>query len=405
MRYDLAIVGGGMVGASLALALARTSKRVVLIEPVLPGVGTQSSFDDRTSALANGTRRVLETIGAWPAIASQACPIQQIQVSDAGHLGAVRLNAAEQGLSALGYTVANRVIGAALWQALRAQTQVELRVPARVTAAQNAGDCLRLDLQGAAESAPAAQSLEARLVVAADGAHSLVRQAAGIADVTVDYEQVAIVANLQAGRVADGIAYERFTPHGPLALLPLLDGSYTVVWTVSAAAAPQLMASSDAAFLAQLLQRFGWRIGELLRVGKRSAYPLALSRAQHTVAARTVLVGNAAQSLHPVAGQGFNLGLRDAAVLAELVAEAGDAGAPSILAEYEQRRAADRRGMIGFTDGLVRLFAMDRPGAAQLRGLGMLLFDAMPDAKRALSRVSWGFGARAPRLLRGLALT
>ncbi len=403
--YDLAIVGGGMVGASLALALARTSKRVVLIEPVLPGVGAQPSFDDRTSALANGTRRILETIGAWAAIGSSACAIQQIQVSDAGHFGAARLSAAEQGLPALGYTVANRVIGTALWQALRAQVQVELRAPVRVTAVNDDGDYLRLDLQGSAAGASVVQPLRARLVVAADGAQSLVRQAAGIADVTVDYEQVAIVANLQAGRAAAGIAYERFTPHGPLAVLPLQDGSYTVVWTLSAAAAPELLAASDAAFLAQLHPRFGWRIGELLRVGKRAAYPLALSRAQRTVAARTVLVGNAAQSLHPVAGQGFNLGLRDAAVLAELVAVTDDAGAPSVLAEYEQRRAVDRRGMINFTDGLVRLFAMDRSGVAQLRGLGMLLFDAMPDAKRALSRVSWGFGVRAPRLLRGLSLT
>jgi 2-octaprenyl-6-methoxyphenol hydroxylase len=399
MRYDLAIVGGGMVGASLALALAGSRRRVALIEPITPGAGTQPSFDDRTSALSNGTRRVLETLGAWPAMAELACHIREIQVSDAGHFGAARLNAGEQGLAALGYTVSNRVIGQALWSALRAQSQVELLAPVRVAGVQAAGDCLRLELQGAAQS-----TLESRLVVAADGAHSLVRHAAGIEDVTVDYEQVAMVANLRASRAASGIAFERFTNHGPLAMLPLTDGSYTVVWTVSAAAAPALLAADDDSFRAQLQQRFGWRIGELLRVGKRASYPLALSRAQQLVATRTALVGNAAQSLHPVAGQGFNLGLRDAAVLAELVAAADDAGAASVLAEYERRRAVDRRGMIGFTDGLVRLFAMEHPGAAQLRGLGMLLFDAMPDAKRALSRVSWGFGARAPRLVRGLDL-
>src|SRR5258706_2831355 len=308
MRYDLAIVGGGMVGASLALALAGTTRRVALIEPVLPGAGTQPSFDDRSSALANGTRRVLETIGAWQAIAPHACAIREIQVSDAGHYEAARLDAAGQGLPALGYTVANRVLGQALWSALRAQSRVQLLAPARVVGVGDAGDCLRLTLQGGAVAA-----LEARLVVAADGAQSLVRQSAGIENVTVDYEQVAVVANLAASRVATGIAYERFTQHGPLAVLPLTDGSYTVVWTVSLGEAPTLLAADDDSFRRQLQQRFGWRIGELLRVGQRAAYPLALSRAQQTVALRTALVGNAAQSLHPVAGQGFNLGLRDAA--------------------------------------------------------------------------------------------
>jgi 2-octaprenyl-6-methoxyphenol hydroxylase len=398
---DLIIVGGGMVGASLALSLANTSRRVALIEPVMPGSGVQPSFDDRTSALANGTRRILETIGAWPAIGPQATPIQRIQVSDAGHFGAARLDAAEQGLPALGYTVSNRVIGAALWQALNQQQRIAIHAPARVAAVQLTPALAVVDLVDARGQA---QRLQARLVVAADGAQSLVRAAAGIAAATMDYHQVAIVANLRAERPADGTAYERFTPHGPLAVLPLADGSYTVVWTVSTEEAPLLLAADDDQFRERLQQRFGWRIGALQRVGQRSSYPLALSRAGRSTALRSALVGNAAQALHPVAGQGFNLGLRDAAVLAELVADAADPGAPEVLEAYERRRATDRRSMIHFTDGLVRLFALQQPGVAQLRSLGMLLFDAAPGAKRALSRISWGFGAPAPRLLRGLPL-
>jgi 2-octaprenyl-6-methoxyphenol hydroxylase len=406
---DLAIVGGGMVGASLALALANTAVRVAVIEPVLPGAGAQPSFDDRTSALSNGTRRILETIGAWPGIAPGACAICQIRVSDAGHFGAARLDAGKLGLPAMGYTVSNRVIGSALWEALqKAGDSVQLLAPAHVDAVESGGDWVNLSVTrgGATE----VSTLRARLVVAADGAQSLVRSTAGVEAEVVDYQQVAIVASLAATEPASGIAFERFTPHGPIALLPRHDGSYTIVWTVPTDEAPAVLALSDAEFCTHLQQRFGWRVGRFTRTGARASYPLALSRASAITAPRVVLVGNAAQSLHPVAGQGFNLGLRDAAVLAELVAAAkqrnaqADVGAAPLLDEYTRRRSADRDGMIGFTDGLVRLFGLEQPGAPQLRSLGLLLFDAAPPLKQAMSRISWGFGNKAPRLLRGLPL-
>jgi 2-octaprenyl-6-methoxyphenol hydroxylase len=425
-EFDLVIVGGGMVGASLALALAKTAVRVAVIEPVLPGSGTQPSFDDRTSALSNGSRRILETIGAWPGIAPDAAAIREIRVSDAGHFGAARLDADKLGLSALGYTVSNRVIGSALWEKLLQvsgspdstgrTSGVQILAPARVSAVEIGNEWVSLSVTrggaGAGTTAGAATTLSTRLVVAADGAQSLVRSAAGIDNEVVDYQQVAIVASLAASEPASGIAYERFTPHGPIALLPRRDGSYTIVWTVSTGEAPGVLALSDDEFCILLQQRFGWRVGRFTRAGARASYPLALSRAAACTAPRVVLVGNAAQSLHPVAGQGFNLGLRDAAVLAELVAGADkdvaagavDIGAASPLADYTRRRSADRDGMIGFTDGLVRLFALGQPGAPQLRSLGLLLFDAAPPLKQAMSRISWGFGNGAPRLLRGLPL-
>lgn len=397
-QYDLAIVGGGMVGASLALALGRSARRVAVIEPVLPGAGSQPSFDDRTSALSNGTRRVLETIGAWGGIAAEAAAIGEIQVSDAGRFGATRLDAAAQGLPALGYTVSNRAIGSALWHALRHCPGVAIIAPARVSAVQYGDTSVQLTLADGS-------MLQTQLAVAADGAQSLMRQSAGIEAEFVDYRQVAIVANLQASVPAQGIAYERFTTHGPIALLPRHNGDYTIVWTVATADAAQALALDDAAFCQALQARFGWRVGAFTRVGARASYALSLCRAVRVTAPRLAVIGNAAQALHPVAGQGFNLGLRDAAVLAELVAAAaGDAGDPAVLAEYARRRAADRAGMIQFTDGLVRLFALEAPGAATLRNLGMLLFDGSPGLKQALSRVSWGFGGRAPQLLRGLPL-
>jgi len=245
----------------------------------------------------------------------------------------------------------------------------------------------------------------ARLVVAADGAHSQVRAAAGIAAETMDYDQIAVVANVGSERPHAGCAYERFTPSGPLAALPRHDGGFAVIWACRPARAQELLALDDDAYLRQLQTHFGWRAGRFVRAGRRSSYPLKLTRALSAAASRTVLIGNAAQALHPVAGQGFNLGLRDAAMLAEVIAGAtGDVGAPAVLRRFVEWRARDRRGVVGFTDGLVRLFGDSRPGSALLRNLGLLMFDLAPPAKSALARVSAGFGGPSPRLARGLPL-
>jgi len=218
------------------------------------------------------------------------------------------------------------------------------------------------------------------------------------------------VANVAADRPHDGTAYERFTESGPLAVLPLRDGSYGVVWTCTPARAAEVLSFDNNTYLRELQERFGWRAGRFVRAGVRASYPLKLTRATTTVAARTVLIGNAAQALHPVAGQGFNLGLRDAAMLAEVIVSAfadgrGDVGSPELLRQFAVWREADRRGVVGFTDGLVKMFASTRPGVGILRNLGLLLFDLTPPAKSALSRVSAGFGGPTPRLARGLRLT
>jgi 2-octaprenyl-6-methoxyphenol hydroxylase len=401
-RYDVAIVGGGMVGASLALALAGSPLRVLLIESAELGSLAQPSFDERTTALGNASRRIFEALGLWSDIAPRAAAIRAIHVSEAGRFGFARLSAAEQGVEAFGYVAANRVIGAALWAHLAAAGRsLTLRVPAMLEALEIADTSVRLRLRGAAGD----EQAEASLVVAADGAHSRVRQAAGIDARVKEYGQVALVANVAAERAHDGTAYERFTRSGPLALLPLHDGSYTVVWALAPAAADAALALDDAAYLAQLQEQFGWRVGRFVRASPRARYPLSLTRAADAAGPRSVLIGNAAQALHPVAGQGFNLGLRDAAMLAEVLAGGlQDPGAPEVLAQYARQRAADRRGVIGFTDGLIRLFGDARLPVGWGRNLGLLLFDLAPPAKRALARVSTGFGGRTPRLARGLPL-
>ncbi len=400
-EFDVAIVGGGMVGASFALALRATKLRVLLVEGVPADSAAQPSFDERTTALGNGSRQIFESLGAWEAMSSEAAPIRSIHVSDAGRFGVARLDAKEQGVAAFGYVVPNRVIGRVLWQALRDAPNVTLAVPAQVRGATLLEDGAWLDI----ERNGASERIRASVAVAADGAGSVLRASAGIGADVEDYDQVAIVVNAATERPNTGEAFERFTASGPLAVLPTVGGGYTVVWAVKPARAAELLALDDAAFAAELLGAFGWRAGRWTRVGRRNQYPLALSRANETVAGRVVLIGNAAQALHPVAGQGFNLGLRDAATLAEMLA--GAASAPDfteLLARFAAWRAEDRKGVTRFTDGLVKLFGSDLPGLGLVRNFGLLLFDLSPSAKRALSRVSWGFAGRMPRLARGLPL-
>jgi 2-octaprenyl-6-methoxyphenol hydroxylase len=415
VKVDVAIVGGGMVGASLALALRGLDVDVVLVEGVAPGSGAQPSFDDRTTALGNASRRIFESLGIWGDIAAQAAGIRTIHVSDAGRFGFARLRAEEQGIDAFGYVVANRVIGTALWGRLSALSSegIVVRVPATAEDIEVSGDGAAFTLvggpsvgagSGGVGDGSGRERVEARLLVAADGAHSAVRTAAAIEADVEDYDQVAIVANVAADRAHDGTAYERFTATGPLAVLPLYDGSYGVIWSCRPADAAGVLTLDDGSYLRELQARFGWRAGRFLRVGRRVSYPLKLTRAVETTATRTVLIGNAAQALHPVAGQGFNLGLRDAAMLAEVIANAdgGDVGAPELLRHFAKWRAADRGGVVRFTDGLVKLFGSSRPGAGILRNLGLLMFDLTPPAKSALARVSAGFGGPTPRLARGL---
>ena len=399
--YDVVIAGGGMIGASLAVALVPLGLRVALIESAPVGSEAQPSFDERTTALSNGSRRIYESMGVWPAVANEATPIRRIHVSDRGRFGFARIDAAEQGVAALGYVLANRALGAALWDRLTSRPSIALHCPATVTALTTGAD----EVAVAVEEGGASRSLSTRLLVAADGANSAVRRNLDIAATTWDYDQVAVITNVLPRKFHDYIAYERFTPTGPIAMLPMNEGRCTVVWTLAHDRAAAITAMNDADFLTELQSAFGTRLGRLERVGRRHAYPLALTRADEQIAERVVIIGNAAQGLHPIAGQGFNLGLRDVATLAELIADhREDLGSAAMLARYREWRATDRRAVVAFTDGLVRVFGNPLLGVKIARDLGLLAFDLLPPAKAALSRLSMGVSGRLPRLARGLPL-
>ena len=397
-RCDVAIAGGGMVGLSLAAALAELPLQVVVIEPVAPEADEQPSFDSRTTALSSGSRRVLEGIGVWSAVAGRATPIRRIHVSERGVFGTATLTAAEQGLAALGYTIENRLLGQALCERVAAFPRIQVR-HARVTEVKPGEGSVRL-------ATDAGEVHEARLVVAADGAQSAVRGALGIEASVTEYGQHAIIAHLDTGRFHDYTAYERFTPTGPLAMLPISEGRSAVVWTLAPESARRALALDDRAFLAELQQAFGLRLGRFTRVGRRQCYPLALTRAQRLTAPRAAILGNAAQALHPVAGQGFNLALRDVAMLAELIARAerGDPGAAPLLDRYAAWRAPDREAVIRFTDSLVRGFGLPLAPIRRVRGGGLLLFDLLRPVKHEFARRLMGLAERQPRLVRGLPL-
>jgi 2-octaprenyl-6-methoxyphenol hydroxylase len=399
--FDIVIAGGGMVGASLAVALAGQPLRIALVEALPFGAPAQPSFDARTVALSRSSFRILATLGIWPDIAGAAATIRRIHVSEQGCFGTALIDADQQGVPALGYVLDNRELGAALWTRLSAQGNCQVHAPARVTGTEPDGERLRLALAG--DGCPS--TLTARLLVVADGARSALRPALGIGARVQGYGQGAIVGNVAVSRPGSrDMAFERFTPEGPLALLPAGGGRYAFVLARETARLQPTLELPDAGFLALLQQAFGWRLGRLTRLGRRAAYPLELTVADRVTAPRAVLVGNAAHALHPVAAQGYNLGLRDVAALAELLADGagGDPGAPALLARYAHWREADQRNVVAFTDGLVRLFGLAGTGLPALRGAGLQLFDLLPPAKRVLAHHTMGLSGRVTRLARGL---
>lgn len=402
--YDILIGGGGLVGASLACALSGHGLRIGLIEAVPYGEPGQPSYDDRAIALAAGTQRIFTGMGLWPALESRVTPIHRIHVSDRGRFGFARLDRAEEGVPALGYVALGRDLGAVLSERLAACADVELIAPARVSGVESGVDAAQVRVADDTGE----RVLATRLLVAADGAQSTLRDLLEIPTTTWEYGQTALIANITPERPHANVAYERFTDTGPLALLPMSDDRCALVWTLRDDQVETILALDDTAFLARLQERFGQRLGRLLRVGRRSAYPLRLVRARESVRPRLALIGNAAHTLHPIAGQGFNLGLRDVAALAEVLLDARrdgrDIGAAAVLARYSDWRQGDHRRVIAFTDGLTRVFASPLPPLAMARDLGMLALDLCPPAKRLFARLTMGRAGRLPRLARGLEL-
>ena len=355
--HDVVIVGGGLVGASLAIALEPLGLDVAMLEAT-PGGQMPPVFDQRNLSFAEATVHALDALGVLPLLRAPSGRIRRIHVSRAGDFGRIQLDAAAYGRTEFGRVVVARDFGEALEARLSQLRTLTRHRPARFIglADEDGRDLLAVRIA----DAEGERVVRARLLVAADGARSQVRDALGIAARERDYGQTLFVARLRTRRAPDGSAWERLTDHGPTALLPRGDGHYGLVHGVPTADAEAVAALDDAAFLARVQQVFGWRAGQFLVVDPRSAYPIVGCVADALVAPRAVLVGNAAQGLHPLGAQGFNLGLRDALTLAECIADATDPGDPAMLARYAQRRARDRERTLAFSHGLARMTASIR---------------------------------------------
>ncbi|MGD2119995.1 MAG: 2-octaprenyl-6-methoxyphenyl hydroxylase [Chromatiales bacterium] len=401
---DVIIAGGGMVGASLAHALFGHGLKVAVIEAYAPSAVQQPSYDDRAIALSYGSQRILDALGVWPQLKDAAEAIKQIHVSDRGHFGFARLDQAEENVAALGYVVTARDLGQALLPALSGQADVQFLCPAQLLDFNITEQQVQVSLE--VEGEP--RSLTARLLVAADGGRSMVRERLGIDVRDEDYGQTAIVSNVSIQQSHDNVAYERFTDSGPLALLPMTDNRMALVYTVSSENAESVLAMSDADFLDLLQQRFGYRLGRFTRIGERVAYPLRLMQVAEHVRPRVALAGNAAHTVHPIAGQGFNLGIRDVAVLAEVILDAWrgglDIGDLSVLKRYADWRRDDQKSVIFATDSMVRLFTNPLKVVQAARNIGILAADLLPGARHWIARRAMGLAGRQAKLSRGVRL-
>lgn len=396
--FDLVIVGGGMVGASLACALKNTTLRIALIEAFKPDSQQQPSYDDRGIALSYGSQRIFEAMGLWEQLKSYTSPISDIHVSDRGHFGVTRLSAKDEKVPALGQVITARLMGHVLQQAISQQENLTVICPASVQGLNQYEGHAELTLDNG-------QSLSSKLIVAADGAQSTLRQLLGLGALEHDYQQTAITANISTERAHNGRAFERFTDTGPIAFLPMPDNRSSIVWTVKRGNEAALLELSDHDFLAQLQDRFGYRLGKLIKVGQRNSYPLKLMQADQPIQQRVVLIGNAAHSLHPIAGQGFNLGLRDVAALADVLSdEMKDCGDSRLLHEYRQWRQTDQDTVIENTSILVSLFSNSNPILGHARGAGLTLMDIIPPAKHWLAKQSMGLNRKQPKLGRGISI-
>lgn len=403
-EFDVVIVGGGLVGGSLASALRDLPLRVALIESAPVRASNKPSPDERVIALSLGSRRIFGGLGVWPAIAPVAEPILSIHVSDRGHCGFTRLDRREEGVEALGYVAPARAMDLAIQESLEQASNLQILRPARLLDHRVGAEGVALEIQVGDER----WRVTTRLLVAADGGDSSVRERLGLQVDGHDYGQDAVITTLLAGQPHPGQAFERFTDTGPLAMLPMPGGRYSVVWTCRPTETTGLLSLIDADFVARLQARFGWRLGRLSAPSPRQAYPLKLKLVRETIHERLVLIGNAAHTLHPVAGQGFNLGLRDVAALAEALGGASrqgqDVGASNTLADYARWRGRDQTETACLTDTLARLFVVPWRPVRIARNLGLLGLDLLPAVRRRLARRFMGLDGSLPRLARGLPL-
>ncbi|MGF1754164.1 2-octaprenyl-6-methoxyphenyl hydroxylase [Vibrio makurazakiensis] len=386
-QFDVVIAGGAMAGATLALALNQISQRslsIAVVEPFQVDQQAHPGFDSRSIALSYGTVQILDSFQLWQSIASVATPIQDIHVSDRGHAGMTDIYSKDFAVDALGYVVELADVGRIYQQKLESETSIALFCPDSVKKVERTETHTNIELTSG-------QNISTKLLVAADGAISTCCEQLGIPLAEHDFEQVAVIANIVASEPHNGRAFERFTHHGPVALLPMSDNRLSLVWCLPPEEASRVVALDEQSFLTQLQSDFGWRLGELKKVGQRASYPLILRYREQNISHRFAIVGNAAQTLHPIAGQGFNLGIRDVASLAESLCEQlDDVGRYSGLVNFRKRREQDRTTTIALTSSLVHLFSNDWLATRIGRNVGLAAIDNLPPLKGPLLRHTLG---------------
>lgn len=391
--YDIAVIGGGLVGSVLALALANSDRRVVLIDAGPLSVATESDSSTpkvvRTTAIAAGSVAILEALVPQLRIDAMGCPIQRVHVSQKGYFGSTRISAEEEGVSALGYVVENQVLQETLFDALAEAPLITRAAPVKVTNVERNDFSVIVTSDHGVISAP--------WLIGVDGNHSVVRKFCEISQTATDYDQCAVVTTVQAELPHQQTAFERFTPQGPMAMLPLDTHTLSLIFTVDSDEVTSVLASTDTEFLQRVQQTFGYRLGLLSEPGTRQAFPLTLQESDSQGMDRVVLLGNAARSLHPVAGQGFNLAVRDVGKLLELAAaENAEHDIPALLSSFHKQRERDQRATRNLTDFLAKTFRGYNPVLSHLRGLGLIGLDVLPAARRRFSRQAMGLAVSLP---------
>ncbi|MDR3518592.1 MAG: UbiH/UbiF/VisC/COQ6 family ubiquinone biosynthesis hydroxylase [Azospirillaceae bacterium] len=401
LTTEVIIVGGGLAGLSLATALATAGVPVVCIDRDSPSAQCGASYDHRTSALAYCSQKILDVIGVWPYLAADGAPITDIRVVDGASPLFLHYDHKAVGLGPFGFVVDNIAIRRALFQRLAQLPDLIHLAPATVTAVERGVGHAEVTLAGG-------RVIRGRLVVGADGKGSFCRQSAGIGLTRARYNQSAIICNIATEYPHHGVAVEHFHPQGPFALLPLTGNRVSVVWTEPTDMVSHYLSLSDAVFTAELQRRAGDWLGAVHPITPRVAYPLGISHAARYTADRLALIAEAAHTMHPIAGQGLNVGLRDVAALAEVITDAYrlgmDTGTAAVLERYQRWRRFDTVLLLGVTDGLTRLFSNDIAPVRVARDVGMALVNRLPGVKKVLMRHAMGIVGDLPRMIRGEAL-
>lgn len=405
LDYDVVIVGAGMVGASFACALSSsmaTSKlRIAIIESVTLSNDQQSSYDDRGLTLSTSSKRILEQIDVWQQVQAYATPIKKIHVSEQGRFGFTHLSADEVGQNELGNIIVARALGQALHKQIACFENVELICPAELKHFKRNNEMMQLEITESGET----RIITAGLLVGADGSRSLVRRLADINTKEKDFKQTAIVANVTTQKPNNATAFERFTPHGPVALLPIDKNRSVLVFTVNKNDAEHYLAMPDELYIKEVENEFGRRLGHIEQVGQRRSYPLFFIEALEQYQQQLILLGNAAHSIHPNAAQGFNLGLRDVAGLAECIftglKKGYDISDITILEDYIVLRQRDQKRIMRLSNKLASVFYNEYPVLSSARNAAMLLLDVMPELKKSFMQTTMGLAGIQPRLVRG----